>query len=75
MLLIGRAMAHRLRLRLPVARKGTPRGCPCGGQARDLPLQNVFGCGVAARCYLVFVACWGRLSASRKRGKALEYLA
>src|SRR5208337_4909671 len=31
-----------------------------------------FGCGFAALCYPVLEACWGRLSASRKRGKAFE---
>ena len=30
--------------------RGTPRGCPCGGRAQGLPLQNVFGCGQRLRC-------------------------
>jgi hypothetical protein len=33
-------------------------------------VQTNFCCGFAMQCYPVLEACWGRLSASRKRGKA-----
>lgn len=42
------------RLGIAPESRGTPRGCPCGGQARGLSLQNVLGRGVAAaRCLLL----------------------
>ena len=44
-----------------------PRGCPCGGQARGLPLQKMFDCGSAALRHSLFKTlqrdciqrCWG----------------
>jgi len=60
--------------------RGTPRGCPCGGQARGLPLQGVFACGVTALRFLLLALALTTLAPSysvggQKRGAAMPVAA